>query len=81
MVICILYQCLSIKIVQTKQTHLVRTFLTKVSTVTPNYEKIKRGNCQGMFNTKESNYVALFFLCLPFLKDSLFLISSYSKNK
>ena len=42
MVICILYQYLSIKIVQTKQTHLVRTFLTKVSTVTPNYEKIKK---------------------------------------
>ena len=43
MVICILYQCLSTKIVQTKQTHLVRTFFNKVSTVTPNYEKIKKG--------------------------------------
>ena len=40
-VICILYQCFSTKIVQAKQTHLVRTFSTKVSAVTPNYEKKK----------------------------------------
>ena len=43
MVICVLYRWLSTKIVQTKQTHLVRTFFTEVSTVTPNYEKIKKG--------------------------------------
>ena len=43
MVICRLYRCLSTKIVQSKQTHLVRTFFNKVSTVTPNYEKIKKG--------------------------------------
>ena len=47
MVICILYRCPSTKIVQTKQIHLVRTFSTKVSTVTPNYEKIKRGELSG----------------------------------
>ena len=40
-IIFIVHQCLSTKIVQTKQTQLVRAFLTKVSTVTPNYEKIK----------------------------------------
>ena len=32
----------------------------------------KRGNCQRTF---------IFFLCVPFLKDSLFLISSYSRNE
>ena len=47
MVICILYQCLSTKIVQTKQTHLGKTFFTKVPTVTPNYEKIKKGELSG----------------------------------
>ena len=47
MVIFILYRCLSTKIVQTKPTHLVRTFFTKVSTVTPNYEKIKKGELSG----------------------------------
>ena len=55
MVIFVLYQCLSTKIVQTKQTHLVRTFFTKVSAVTPNYEKIKKRGLSGTFNFKESN--------------------------
>ena len=40
-IIFVVYQCLSTKIVQTKQTQLVRAFFTKVSTVTLNYEKIK----------------------------------------
>ena len=38
-IICTVYLCLSAKILKTKQTHLVRTFFIKVSTVTPNYEK------------------------------------------
>ena len=55
MVICVLYRCLSTKIVQTKQTHSVRTFFTKVSIVTPNYEKIKKRGLSGTFNFKESS--------------------------
>ena len=46
-VICKLYQCLSTKIVQAKQTHLVRTFSAKVSAVTPSCEKIKKGELSG----------------------------------
>ena len=38
-IIFVVYRCLSTKIVQTKQ--------TKVSTVTPNYEKIKKGELSG----------------------------------
>ena len=43
-VIFVVYCCLSTKIVQTKQTQLVRTFFTKVP---PNYEKIKKGELSG----------------------------------
>ena len=43
-IIFVIYRCLLSKIVQTKQTQLVRTFFTKI---------IKRGNCQGTFNFKE----------------------------
>ena len=39
----VINQCHSTKIVQTKQTQLVRAFFTKVSTVTHNCEKIKKG--------------------------------------
>ena len=46
-IIFVVYRCLSTKIVQTKQTQLVRAFFTKVSTVTPNYEKIKKGELSG----------------------------------
>ena len=46
-IIFLIYQCLSTKIVQTKQTQLVRAFFTKVSTVTPNYEKNKKGEFSG----------------------------------
>ena len=42
-IIIVTYRCLSTKIVETKQTHLLRTFFTKVSTVIPNYEKVKKG--------------------------------------
>ena len=42
-IIIVTYQCLSTKIVQTKQTHLLRAFFTQVSTVIPNYEKVKKG--------------------------------------
>ena len=59
-IIFVVYWCLSTKIVQTKQTQLVRAFFTKVSTVTPNYEKIKRGNCQGTFNFKGSSMFSSF---------------------
>ena len=47
LVIIVTYQCLSTKIVQTKQTHLVRAFFTKVSTVISNHEKIKKGELSG----------------------------------
>ena len=43
----VVYQCLSTKIVQTKQAQLVRAFFTKVSTVTPSYEQIKKGELLG----------------------------------
>ena len=46
-IIFAIYLCLSTKIVQTKQTHLVRVFFTKISTVIPNYEKIKKGELSG----------------------------------
>ena len=38
-IISVIYQYLSTKIVQTKQTQLIRAFFTEVSTVTPSYEK------------------------------------------
>ena len=76
MVIFVVYQCLSTKIVQTKQTHFVRVFFTKVSTVTPNYEKIKKGIVRGR-STLRDPICCIFFLCVPFLKDCLFLISSW----
>ena len=38
-IIFVVYQCLPTKIVQTKQTQLVRAFLTKVSIVTPKNKK------------------------------------------
>ena len=46
-IIFVVYRCLSTKIVQTKQTQLVRAFFTKLSTVTPNYEKNKKGEFSG----------------------------------
>ena len=46
-IIFVVYQCLSTKIVQTKQTHLLRAFFTQVSTVIPNYEKVKKGEVSG----------------------------------
>ena len=46
-IIIVTYRCLSTKIVETKQTHLLRTFFTKVSTVIPNYEKVKKGELSG----------------------------------
>ena len=46
-IITITYRCLSTKIVETKQTHLLRAFFTKVSTVFPNYEKVKKGELSG----------------------------------
>ena len=46
-IIIVTYQCLSTKIVQTKQTHLLRAFFTQVSTVIPNYEKVKKGEVSG----------------------------------
>ena len=46
-IIIVTYRCLSTKIVQTKQTHLLRAFFTKVSTVIPNYEKVKKGELSG----------------------------------
>ena len=46
-IIFVVYWCFSTKIVQTKQTQLVRAFFTKVSTVTPNYEKNKKGEFSG----------------------------------
>ena len=72
-IIFVVYQCLSTKIVQTKQTQLVRAFFTKVSTVTANYEKLKRGNYQGTFNFKGSNVFSS-FVC--HFSRTLFLISS-----
>ena len=42
-IIFVVYRCLSTKIVQTKQTHLLRVFFTQVSTVISNYEKVKKG--------------------------------------
>ena len=46
-IIIVTYRCLSTKIVQTKQTQLVRAVFTKVSRVTPSYEKIKKGELSG----------------------------------
>ena len=46
-ILFVTYRCLSTKIVQTKQTQLVRAFFTKVSTVTPNYEKNKKREFSG----------------------------------
>ena len=46
-IILVKYQCFSTKIVQTKQTQLVRAFFTKVSTVITNYEKIKKSKLSG----------------------------------
>ena len=46
-IIIVTYRCLSTKIVQTKQTHLLRAFFTKVSTVIPNYEKVKKRELSG----------------------------------
>ena len=63
-IIFVVYRCLSTKIVETKQTQLVRAFFTKVSTITPNYEQNKkRGNCQGTFNFKGSNMLYFLPLC------------------
>ena len=81
MIIFVVYQCLSIKFVQTKQTQLVRAFFTKVSTVTPNYEKIKKGGIVRGCSTLRNPVCCLFFLCVPFLKDSLFLISSGKQER
>ena len=47
MITFLVYQCLSTKIVQTKQTHLLKAFFTKVTTVILNYEKIKKGDLSG----------------------------------
>ena len=47
MITFLVYQCLSTKIVQTKQLRLVRAFFTKVSRVIPNYEKIKKRELSG----------------------------------
>ena len=46
-IIIVTYRCLSTKIVQTKQTHLLKAFFTKVTTVILNYEKIKKGDLSG----------------------------------
>ena len=46
-IIFVIFPCLSTKIVQTKQTQLVRAFFTKVSTVLTNYEKIKKSKLSG----------------------------------
>ena len=46
-IIFVIFPCLSTKIVQTKQTQLVRAFFTKVSTVITNYEKIKKSKLSG----------------------------------
>ena len=46
-IIIVTYRCLSTKIVQTKQTHLLRAFFTQVPTVIPNYEKVKKRELSG----------------------------------
>ena len=76
-IIFVVYQCLSTKIVQTKQTQLVRAFFTKVSTVTPNYEKIKKGGIVRGCSTLRNPVCCLFFLCVHHFPDTLFLISSW----
>ena len=62
-IIFVIYRCLSTKIVQTKQTQLVSDFFTKASTVTPNYEKIKREKSQGTFNFKGCSMLHFLPLC------------------
>ena len=80
-IIFVVYQSLSTKIVQTKQIQLVRAFFTKVSTVTPNYEKIIKGGIVRGCSTLRNPVCCFFFLCVPFLKDSLFLISSGKQER
>ena len=61
MITFLVYQCLSTKIVQTKQTQLVRAFFTKLSTVTPIVEKKRGGIVRGI--VKGSNMSLFSFLC------------------
>ena len=60
-IIFVVYWCFSTKIVQTKQTQLVRAFFTKLSTVTPIVEKKGGGLVRGI--VKGSNMSLFSFLC------------------
>ena len=60
-IIFVVYHCLSIRLVNTKQTQLVRTFFTNI---------INRGNCQEAFNRR------LPVCCFGSVVNPLFLINS-----
>ena len=79
-IVFVIYWCLSTKIVQTKQTHLLRAFFTKVSTVIPNYEKVKKGELSGDIQLWRIQH-DIFFFCVPFLKDSVLYQFLENRNK
>ena len=77
-IIFVEYWCLSTNIVQTKQTQLVRACFTKSIYSHPLLWKNKKGGIVRERSTFRDQICGIFFLCIPFLKDSLFFMSSWN---
>ena len=67
-IIFVVYWCFSTKIVQTKQTQLVRAFFTKSIYSHPQLWKNKKGGIVRGHSTLRDPICCIFFLCVPFLK-------------
>ena len=71
MITFVVYQCLSTKTVQTKQTQLVPAFFTKSIYSHPQLWKNKKGGIVRGRSTLRDPIYCIFFLCVPFLRDSV----------
>ena len=67
-IIFVVYRCLSTKIVQTKQTQLVRAFFTKSIYSHPQLWKNKKEGILRGCSTSRDPICCIFFHCVPFLK-------------
>ena len=70
-IIFVVYWCLSTKIVQTKQTQLARAFFTKSIYSHPQLWINKKGGIVRGRSTLRDPICCIFFLCVPFLRDSV----------
>ena len=76
-IIFVLYRYLSATVVQTKQTKSVRAFFTESIYSHPQWWKNKKGGIIRGRSTLSDPTCCIFFFSVPFLKHSLFLISSW----